>query len=185
MEYCGLHLLILIAHRLVRHGHGRTRRCTGTCRNELDGRDVGLIVGMTMGPAAGGPRVEHFDDVDFPPRKIRLDPGPRRRVCLGITESHHDHKAIANEIPFSIIKDMVKVFPEALLMKDAENRIPLHLAIENKANFELIKHLVKKCPETVETENTKGEIAFKMANRLGLDEEEVEFLNPFEEVPAQ
>lgn len=95
------------------------------------------------------------------------------------------HKAITNEVPFSIIKDMVKVFPEALLMNDAENRIPLHLAIELKANFELIKHLVKKCPETVEKENTQGEIAFKMADRLGWDEESVEFLNPFEEVPAQ
>jgi hypothetical protein len=41
---------------------------------------------------------------------------------------------------------------------------------------------VKKNPSSVEQENEKGEIPFQTAERLGFNEEIVQFLNPYEEV---
>jgi Ankyrin repeats (3 copies) len=92
------------------------------------------------------------------------------------------HRAISTEQSLSIVKDCCKVYPQGLKHKDCDGRIPLHLAIELKAASALIRHLVTKCPESVEIENERGEIAHVMADRLGLNEDIVTFLNPYEEV---
>jgi ankyrin repeat protein len=92
------------------------------------------------------------------------------------------HQAIENKIGLPTIKDLIKVFPEALDMKDDENRTPLQLALETRSHYNVISHLVKKNPSSVEQENEKGEIPFQTAERLGFNEEIVQFLNPYEEV---
>jgi len=79
-----------------------------------------------------------------------------------------------------VMKDLIKAYPRALQKKDNDGRLPLHYAIELKAKFTVIELLVRKCPETVDVENSDGETPFKMADRLGLPEDTVEFLNPFE-----
>ena len=94
------------------------------------------------------------------------------------------HRAIEKEICVSILKDLIIAYPKALEKKDDQGRLPLHLAIELKARYEVIALLVKKCPATVEMENPAGETPFKMADRIGLPEDTVEFLNPFVEVDA-
>ena len=94
------------------------------------------------------------------------------------------HRALVQEVELSALKDIVKACPKLLQKKDAEGRLPLHYAIEQRAKFSVIELLVKKCPATVDMENPGGETPFKMADRLGLPEDTVEFLNPFVEVDA-
>lgn len=91
-------------------------------------------------------------------------------------------RAIEKQMATLVIKDLIKVFPEALKKKDAQGRLPLHVAIECKSTLSVIELLVKKYPESVEIVNKEGETPHAMADRLGLHEDIVQFLNPFEEV---
>lgn len=97
------------------------------------------------------------------------------------TESTVLHRAIQQQIASSVVKDLIKVFPQALEKRDAQGRIPLHVAIECESVFSIIKVLVQKCPDSVEMLNKDGETPHQMAGRLGLDADIVQFLDPFEE----
>jgi len=94
------------------------------------------------------------------------------------------HRALEKDICTTILKDIIKACPKILQKKDSEGRLPLHYAIERRAKLGVMELLVKKCPATVDMENAKGETPFKMADRIGLPEDTVEFLNPFVEVDA-
>ena len=94
------------------------------------------------------------------------------------------HRALANDVDLLVLQDMIKACPKLLQNKDAEGRLPLHCAIERRAKLSVIQLLVRKCPATVDMESPGGETPFKMADRLGLPEDTVEFLNPFVEVDA-
>lgn len=94
------------------------------------------------------------------------------------------HRALEKEMATSVLKDLMTAFPKGLETKDNEGRLPLHYAIESRADLIVIEMLVNRWPDSVEVPCPLGDIPHKMADRLGLSDKIVEFLNPYEEEPV-
>lgn len=111
---------------------------------------------------------------------------PKSANLIGTDGTTALHRALDTDFHVTLIlKDLTKANPKILETKDEYGRLPLHFAIEREAAFPIIQLFVQRCPETVDMENAKGETPFQMASRLERDEETVQFLNPFEEVPVR
>lgn len=111
---------------------------------------------------------------------------PKSAHLIGSEGSTALHRALDTNFHVTLIlKDLTKANPKILQIKDDKGRLPLHFAIEIDTAFPIIQLFVQRCPDTVDAENAQGETPFQLASRLERDEETVQFLNPYEEVPAK
>jgi Ankyrin repeats (3 copies) len=92
------------------------------------------------------------------------------------------HRAMAMESSLSIVKDLLRAFPEACTMEDSQGRIPLMYALTEleAPTLAVIQALVHRCPEVVDM-TYRDETPHQIAEQLRLHPEIVSFLNPYEE----
>jgi ankyrin repeat protein len=93
------------------------------------------------------------------------------------------HKAIKYGVDLSVLKDLIRADPQALEVPDVKSgNLPVHLAAKCKCNIKVFELLARKYPEGLEQTNKAGQTPTDYAAANKLDDEIVQFLNPFEEV---
>lgn len=98
------------------------------------------------------------------------------------------HLALRRACEYDVIKDLVIAARESCTIPDKKwGNLPVHTAVASGCNdLQVYKLLARKYPDGLEEANKAGdtphEMAIKAAAKGVLDEEIVEFLNPFEEV---
>jgi ankyrin repeat protein len=95
------------------------------------------------------------------------------------------HSAIKHKATYEVIRDLVRAHPDGVRTWDnKENKnLPVHMAVQYESNeFDVYKLLARKYPDGLEATNAAGQTPHQYAALHKLDEEIVEFLNPFEEV---
>lgn len=94
------------------------------------------------------------------------------------------HLALRRKCDFTVIKDLVIAAKETCQMKDKKwGNLPVHTAVSVGCNdLQVYKLLARKYPDGLEEANKAGDTPHAMALKAkGLDDEVVDFLNPFEE----